>query len=114
MWRFVLPGAGVVGMTLLLLAGSLASWTFGDGAPASSTVPSTAAATPPPAKPAPSSATSEEDAMKLALAALASVPSASTPKDAAGAEPPSTAPVPPAVLDSGNAAASASPFTARQ
>ena len=95
MWRFVLPGAGVVGMTLLLLAGSLASWTVGDAGPSGPSASSPLAATTAPPKPAPAPA-SEEDAMKLALAALASVPSSSAPANAAGATLPPNAPVPPA------------------
>jgi hypothetical protein len=89
MWRFVLPGAGVVGMTLLLLAGSLASWSLGGTAPSGPSAPSVATpAMSEPAKPTLSanapkqsvaSPSSEEDAMRLALAALASVPSASAP-----------------------------------
>jgi ribonuclease E len=95
MWRFVLPGAGVVGMTLLLLAGSLASWTVGDAVPSGPSASSPLAATTAPPKPAPAPA-SEEDAMKLALAALASVPSSSAPANAAGTTLPPNAPVPPA------------------
>ena len=95
MWRFVLPGAGVVGMTLLLLAGSLASWTFGDAVSSGPSASSTVAAAPPtPARPAPTPA-SEEDAMKLALAALASVPSSSAPTGSAGVALPPGEPVPP-------------------
>jgi len=95
MWRFVLPGAGVVGMTLLLLAGSLASWTFGGGGPSSPSASPPPAATTAPAKPA-AAPTTEEDAMKLALAALASGPPSSAPAGSAGVAPPPDEPVPPA------------------
>jgi hypothetical protein len=107
MWRFILPGAGAVGMTLLL-AGSLASWSSGGGrAPASQSAPPAAAlAMPTPAKPAPSAGVperptpstlaSEEDAMRFALAALASVPPASPSNVSSAAPLPPAAPPPPA------------------
>ncbi|MBV8615397.1 MAG: hypothetical protein JOY66_16755 [Acetobacteraceae bacterium] len=105
MWRYVLPGAGVVGLTVLLLAGSFASWSFGgggapprQGAPPA-TVPATmalttpASAADPSAQPMPSAATSEEDAVRLALSALAYVPPASLPSvSAPAALPPAASP----------------------
>jgi hypothetical protein len=108
MWRFILPGAGAVGVTLLLLAASLASWSFGGGiAPKGQGAPPVATSVRPvPAKPvpsadaperlAPSAIASEEDAMRFALAVLASVPLASPPNVSAAAPPPSVASPPPA------------------
>jgi hypothetical protein len=119
MWRFVLPGAGVVGMTLLVLAGSLASWSFGGGAPPTSqTAPAVAPSAVPaeekpapvasaPKQPAAAAVGSEEDAMRLALAALASVPSASAPNVQADAAIP-----PPASAPSAMTAAPSSPSPA--
>jgi hypothetical protein len=107
MWRFILSGAGVIGMTLLLLAGSLAPWSFDGGmAPTGqSALPVVTPAMLAPAEPAPSAdiperpvpstIASEEDAMRLALAALASVPLASPSNVSAAAPLPSAASRPP-------------------
>ena len=100
MWRYVLPGAGVVGLTVLLLAGSLASWSFGGGGapPRRGAAPVAAPTTPAsatdlPAQPMPAAATSEEDAVRLALAALANVPPAALPSvSAPAALPPAVSP----------------------
>ena len=107
MWRYILPGAGVVGLTLLLLAGSLASWSFGGGwsptrqgtplvaAPAASTLAKLAAASNLSERPASSTPVSEEDAVRLALAALAYVPPASLPTVSASTVlPPAVSPSP--------------------
>ena len=83
---------------LLLLAGSLASWSLGDGGPPTnqSASPVAGSAMPAPVKPVPSAdvserptlstAASEEDALRRALAALASVPPA-FPSNASAAAP---------------------------
>ena len=107
MWRYVLSGAGVVGLTLLLLAGSLASWSFGGGrspahqgaplaaTPATSVLAKPALTTGLPGQPIPSTAASEEDAVRLALAALAYVPPASLPNvSPSAALPPAVSPSP--------------------
>ena len=105
MWRYVLPGAGVVGLTMLLLAGSFASWSFGGGgapprhgappvaASETSALTTPASATDPPGQSVQPAATSEEDAVRLALSALANVPPASLPSVSAPATvPPAASP----------------------
>jgi hypothetical protein len=106
MWRFVLPGAGVVGMTLLLLAGSLASWPGGGLAPAGQSAapsqpsdvrdaPSPTAAAELPKQSAPAAA-SDEEVLQLAQAALAKIPSVPPSGTQPDATPPPAAPAAPA------------------